>query len=90
MPIWVSEPIGLAAAAADVLDAGDERRRHRAESHAQHAELPLSRRDLPGALCQPLLTSFRERIQRGVRLAWLASAACLPQPGRLVHAVRMR
>ena len=50
VPIWVSDPIGPRRAAADVLHAGDEGRRDRAEAHAQHAQLPLCRRDLPGVL----------------------------------------
>ena len=40
----------LGRAAADVLDAGDERRRHGAEPDAEHSELPLGRRDAPGGL----------------------------------------
>ena len=40
----------LGAAAAHVLDTGDERGRHRAESDAEHAELSLRRRDPPGPL----------------------------------------
>ena len=39
-----------AAAPAHVLHAGDEGRRHRAEADAQHSELALRRRDLPGHL----------------------------------------
>ena len=52
-----------AAAAADVLDAGDERRGDRSETDAQHPELPLSRRDLPGVRFRHCYASFRERIE---------------------------
>ena len=66
VPIWVSEPIGLARAAPDILDAGDERGGHRAEADAEHAELALGRRDLPDILISHCYRPFARASSRAL------------------------